>query len=113
MRVGILGMALLLAACASGSEQGQAPLPSGYTPPQASRPAYSPRPEPAAPADQCGASDLAWLVGKPKTEIPVPLHPSLRRVVCTTCPRTEEYMPRRQTILFDLDTGVVQSVSCG
>ncbi len=113
-RFGILGLTLFVAACASGADTTQAPLPDGYVPPAqaASRP-YSPAPQPAAPADSCGASELKWLVGKPKSEIPVPTDPSTRRVICTTCPRTEEFMPRRQTITFDLDSGVVQSVNCG
>lgn len=109
-RAGILGLVLLTAACASGADTQQVQLPPGYAAPTAPR-AYTPAPR--VPVDQCGAADLQWLVGKPKSEIPVPLHPSTRRVVCTTCPRTEEFMPRRQTILFDLDSGVVQSVACG
>lgn len=104
---------LALAACASG-ESAEAPLPSGYAPPAAvaTRPAYSPAPPPK-PADSCGASELAWLVGKPKEQIPIPVELSNRRVLCTTCPRTEEYIPRRLNIYFDLDSGVVQQVACG
>lgn len=110
----VLGGLLLMAACASGSgEGGQAPLPPGYVAPQASTPAPRPAPQPARPADACGASELTWLVGKPKTEIPVPVDPSSRRVVCTTCAVTQEYISRRQTIRFDLDSGIVQSVTCG
>ncbi|MFI4977002.1 MAG: hypothetical protein ACHP84_20920, partial [Caulobacterales bacterium] len=64
-------------------------------------------------ADSCGAAQLQSLVGKPRTEIPIPLEPSLRRVACTTCPITQDYSPSRQTILFDAETGLVTSVKCG
>ena len=52
-------------------------------------------------------------MGKPKTEIPVPVDVSDRRVVCTTCPVTEDYNPYRLNIFFDEETGVVERVSCG
>ena len=63
--------------------------------------------------DQCGASDLRYLVGRPKSEIPVPVDPGNRRVLCAGCPMTEDYSPMRQTILYAADTGLVTSVACG
>jgi len=60
----------------------------------------------------CGAWELQWLVGRPRTEIPIPLNPSGRRVVCTTCPRTMDFNERRQTIEYDAATNLVVSVAC-
>ena len=81
-------------------------------PPPLSAPAQSPLPQ-ALPPDQCGARDLANLVGRPRTQIPVAVDMSRRRVVCTTCPRTQEYDPSRVTIEYDAGTGRVSSVKCG
>ncbi|ESQ73453.1 hypothetical protein [Asticcacaulis sp. AC402] len=64
-------------------------------------------------ADQCGAAELQYLIGKPRTEIPVPLHPGKRRVVCSTCAVTMDFAADRQTVVFDTDTGLIQSVKCG
>lgn len=87
------------------------------------RPEPLPRVEPAPPApvvvvpepprDQCGAQALQHLVGKPRTEIPVPVEIDNRRVTCTTCPITEEYGPKRLNIFFDANTGLVKEVRCG
>ena len=43
----------------------------------------------------------------------MPVNPSLRRVVCSTCMITEDYNPGRQTITYDDKTGLVLSVRCG
>ena len=67
----------------------------------------------AAPSDTCGAADLAYLVGKPRTEIPIPADLTHRRVVCSTCPLTTDVMPERQTITYDSATHLVTKVSCG
>lgn len=105
---------LALAACAAPPA---IPLPS--LPPQPaprSAEAIAPTPRGFAPrssADQCGASDLQYLVGRPKSEIPVPVDPGHRRVLCTTCPITQDYSAGRQTILYQVDTGLVTSVACG
>ncbi len=86
-----------------------APMPIPQSPPPAAQsPAYHPMAN-----DQCGAATLQYLVGKPRTEIPVPLQPSTRRVVCSSCVMTQEYRADRQTIVFDSDTGLIKSVSCG
>ena len=101
---------LTLAACAA-----QAPAPPPPPPrPQAVAPPPPPPPPPPKPApDQCGAADLQYLVGRPKVEIPIPLMPGHRRVVCATCPMTQDFVADRQTILFDPASGVVTSVKCG
>lgn len=113
--MGAGGLILALAACSS-AEPARAPVatpdyPVGVTPaPQAIAPTPVP---PHDQTDLCKASDLAWLVGKPKSEIPVPVDVTDRRVVCTTCPVTEDYNPYRLNIFFDEDTGVVERVNCG
>ena len=100
------------------------PAPPVYQPPA---PAPIPAPQTSAPApqasqspvyrpvagDQCGAAALQYLVGRPRTEIPVPLQPSTRQVVCSTCVITHDYRADRQTIVFDSDTGLIKSVACG
>lgn len=68
---------------------------------------------PRTDADLCKANELQWLVGKPKTEIPVPVDVVNRRVVCTTCPVTEDYSPYRMNIFFDAETELVEQVRCG
>tara|TARA_R110000764_G_scaffold56692_3_gene123581 strand:+ start:485 stop:655 length:171 start_codon:yes stop_codon:yes gene_type:complete len=56
---------------------------------------------------------LQWLVGRSRTEIPVPVDVINRRVVCTTCPVTQDYSPYRLNIFFDSDTQRVEQVRCG
>jgi hypothetical protein len=63
--------------------------------------------------DLCRAGELQWLVGKPKSEIPVPVDVVNRRVTCTTCPVTEDFVPHRLNIFFNADTDVVEQVRCG
>lgn len=67
----------------------------------------------ASAADLCRAGEMQWLVGKPKTEIPVPVEMDNRRVTCTTCAVTEDYSPRRLNIFFNEQTGIVEQVRCG
>ena len=85
-----------------------APPPAATSAPEAPAPAT-----PAAPADTCGAAELAYLVGKPRTEIPIPVDLTRRRVVCSTCPVTQEVRPERQTITYDSGTNLVTKVACG
>ncbi|HTK35802.1 MAG TPA: peptidase inhibitor I78 [Caulobacteraceae bacterium] len=116
--------ALVLAACAEGS----APAPPAASPPASPPAAPTPR-APAAtppvalgpapisvpppkPPDQCGAYALGGLIGRPRTEIPVPVDPAKRRVVCSTCPRTEDFRPDRLTIEYDQATGRVTKLGC-
>lgn len=125
VRLLILGLsAAVVAGCSSGPEipppPARAPSNPGYTPvPDRGKPSTPAPSTPSAPQfkpvanDQCGAMDLQHLIGKPRTDIPVPLHPGKRRVVCSTCAVTMDYSADRQTIVFDTDTGLIQSVKCG
>ena len=74
-----LAGAALLGGCASDAPFPPpgpvAPPPPVYAPPP---PAYTPTPQPVR--DSCGAAALQTLIGKPRTEIPVPVIPGTRRV---------------------------------
>ena len=73
-------------------------------------------PPPVAPApvaDQCGSAALKYLIGRPKTDIPVPTDPSKRRVLCSSCPATMDYRPDRLNIVYDTQTGIIKEVKCG
>lgn len=100
---------ILLAGCATPPPPAPAPVyrPPIYTPPP---PVYAP---PPINRDQCGAGALQTLVGQPRTAIPVPVNPGMRRVTCTTCPVTMDYSPARLNILYDADTGIIREVKCG
>ncbi len=100
---------LALAACSTPASDASAPraiaraqinLPTGTRPTNPT-------------ADLCRAGDLQWLVGKPKTDIPVPVDVVNRRVTCTTCPVTEDYSPYRLNIFFNDRTDIVEQVRCG
>lgn len=69
--------------------------------------------QPPAEADLCKAGEMQWLVGKPKTDIPVPVEVVNRRVTCSTCPITEDYSAHRLNIFFNQETGIVEQVRCG
>jgi hypothetical protein len=106
----IAGLALA-GSCAAPHPPAPPPKPAGPAPL-----AIAPPPAlivPPPPKDACGAADLQYLIGKPRTEIPVPLAPGQRRVACSTCPVTEDYVSYRQTIIYDSDTGLIVSVKCG
>ncbi len=109
--------ALWLCACASETPAPALPPPTPPPPPKVAQslpPPAPPAPKPPPPApDQCGANALQYLVGRSRTEIPIPLQPAMRRVVCTTCPMTQDYVPGRQTVLFDAATGMVTAIKCG
>lgn len=64
-------------------------------------------------ADMCRAGALQWLVGKPRSDIPVPVDVVNRRVTCTTCPVTQDYSPHRLNIFFNDRTDIVEQVRCG
>lgn len=68
---------------------------------------------PQGDADICKASELQWLVGRTRSEIPVPVDVVNRRVACTTCPVTEDYSPYRLNILYDRVSGRIETVVCG
>ncbi len=106
---------MALAACSSS--------PATTTPgPEATAPAIVEQAEQSRPVstlatppdgDLCKASELQWLVGKPRTEIPVPVEVVNRRVACTTCPITEDYSVYRLNIFYNSETDLVEQVRCG
>jgi hypothetical protein len=63
--------------------------------------------------DACGAAELQGLVGRLRTEIPVPLDPRRQRVACTTCPMTDDVDPTRLNFLFDAQTGRIRQIRFG
>ncbi|MFL5295991.1 MAG: peptidase inhibitor I78 [Phenylobacterium sp.] len=114
----IAGLALLaLAGCSPSypvQKPGQAPAAVAPPPAVEAAPRRSPIPQPnVSVRDQCGAADLQGLIGKPRTEIPVPLNPNRQRVACTTCPVTEDFDPGRLNFLFDRDSGQIREIRCG
>lgn len=108
MRALLAAAALLaLAACSSAPQEAPAPAPI-------TRPPSAPGPISRAPvADTCGAAQLQHLVGRPRSEIPVPVHPERQRVACTTCMVTQDFSPERLNFFFDADTGVIREIRCG
>ena len=103
----VLGWILALAACS--------------TPPEPTRPPQAPppvavvpvAPPPQSEQDTCGAKEFQGLVGQPRSEIPVPVRPERRRVVCTTCPMTRDFDQNRTNFFFDAQTGRITAVRCG
>jgi hypothetical protein len=112
MKIWVAAALMIVGACGAPAKPlpppAVAPAPPPAPPPQA----VAPRP-PAPPSDSCGADALQYLVGKPRTEIPVPVNPGRRRVVCSTCAMTMDYQSTRQTIIYDSKTDLVSSVKCG
>lgn len=106
---GLIALAAL-AACSS-TPASDASGPRAVEEAQMSQPVGSRPTDPAA--DLCKAGEMQWLVGKPKTDIPVPVDVVNRRVTCTTCPVTEDYSPHRLNIFFNEQTGTVEQVRCG
>lgn len=64
-------------------------------------------------AQACPAARYAYLVGRPRSEIPQTPAGATWRVTCTTCPVTMDYNPGRLNILYNQDTGRVEQVKCG
>lgn len=110
-RLTIAALLLGLSACASDPPAAPPAPPPQQAPQQQSTPAPAPRPRPAN--DMCGAYALQDLVGRPRSEIPVPVLPALQRVACTTCPVTQDYNPKRLNFLYDAETGIIKEVRCG
>lgn len=112
-------LALALAACAPSQDflprtpPPTAVRPSPPPPPPVRAPAPPPRSLPPPTTDACGASQMQRLVGRPRSEIPVPIRPSLQRVACTTCPVTMDYNPNRLNFFFDAATGLIKEIRCG
>ncbi|MBP7704716.1 MAG: peptidase inhibitor I78 [Caulobacter sp.] len=107
-KLATLAAVLTLSACASAPEPSKGPT---MAPPVSQAPT-EPVPD-LPPPDSCKAKDFQYLVGRNKSEIPVPTDPSKRRVACTSCPVTMDYRPDRLNIYFDADTGIVKEVKCG
>ena len=70
-------------------------------------------PVPASLHDTCGAAALAGLIGKLRSQIPVAVDLSRRRVSCTACPVAPEIRLDRVNILYDASTGRVTRITCG
>lgn len=103
----MFGVAVLaLSGCA-----GEPPPPPSAPPPPRSE---APPPPPANdPDDKCGAAAAQRFVGRPRTEIPVPVRPDKQRVLCTTCAATMDFHPDRLNFFYDAETGIVKRASCG
>lgn len=106
MRIAVLVGLLGLAACSTSAPPAPAPPPAAPAP---ASPVVAPQPV----ADTCGARDLQSLVGRPRTEIPVPVRPELQRVACTTCAITMDVNLNRLNVFFDAATGLIKEVRCG
>jgi hypothetical protein len=105
------GLIALLALTACSTPAPEASAPRTIEQAQINQPTGA---RPSNPtADICRAAELQWLVGRPKTEIPVPVEVVNRRVTCTTCPVTQDYSPHRLNIFFNGQTGLVEQVRCG
>jgi hypothetical protein len=106
------GVVAVLGACTAPAKQPPAPPPPVAEAPPPPPPA-TPPPQDLASRDTCGADPLQYLIGRPHTDIPVPVNPNLRRVVCSACVVTQDFNAARQTIVYDSQTGLVSSVKCG
>lgn len=102
----VLGALMALAACSTPPE----PAPAVVPPPVAAPPAASP---PPPEADACKAGEHQHLVGRLRSEIPVPVKPDLQRVACNTCPVTMDFNQNRLNFFFDAKTGRITDVRCG
>ena len=111
MGKGGLIVLLALAGCSSTPVSDQS-APRTLEAAQRSRPVGSRMPDDST-RDLCRAGELQWLVGKPRTDIPVPVDVINRRDVCTTCPVTQDFSPYRLNIFFNADTNLVEQVRCG
>lgn len=100
-----VGLALLAAGCSSG--------PAAEPPPPTPAPTTPVARAPLPQRDACGAAQHQHLVGRPRSEIPVPVRPDLRRVACTTCPVTMDFNAYRLNFFFDASTGVIKEIRCG
>jgi hypothetical protein len=110
-----LAVLLLLAGCTGPSYPVSGPVaaPPVVGPPTASARLETPLPRSAGRAKECGAAELQGLIGRPRTEVPVPLDPSRQRVACTTCPTADNVDPSRLNFLFDAESGLIKVIRCG
>lgn len=104
----LAGALLALAGCANPPPTPEPPF-GAPQPPTAEAPPVAPEPQ----KDACGAAEAQNLIGRPRSEIPVPLDPARQRVACTTCPVTQDYRPDRLNFFFDAETGIIREVRCG
>lgn len=110
---GLIASAAALAALAACSTPpSDASAPRAVERSQLNQPVGTHNPQ-SPTADLCRAGEMQWLVGKPKTEIPVPVDVVNRRVTCTSCPVTEDFSPYRLNIFFNAQTQIVEQVRCG
>jgi len=107
---GVVAVGMGLSACSSTPEA-EAPAVVAVAIAEATEPVGSRMPD--ADADLCRAAEHRHLIGKPKSEIPVPVEVINRRVVCTTCPVTEDFSAYRLNIFFNAETELVEQVRCG
>lgn len=110
VRIWMVAALAALGACTAPATE---PAPAVVEAPRPSPPPVAEAPPPSRSADRCGAAPLQSLVGRSRTDIPVPVNPSKRRVVCSTCMMTMDFVADRQTITYDTQTGRVTSVRCG
>lgn len=101
----------MLGACASPPAATPAPAPAVVERAEANQPVGTRMPD--NDADLCKARELQYLVGRPRSEIPVPVEVVNRRVVCTTCPVTMDFSPYRLNIFYNAETQIVEQVRCG
>ncbi len=101
---------MLLAGCSTPAAE--APAPVAVEIAEQNQPIGTKMPDDQG-GDLCKASEMQHLIGKPKADIPVPVDVVNRRVVCTTCPVTEEYSAYRLNIFFNAETDLVEQVRCG
>ena len=121
---GLLGLALT-AACAPSAPSRPVSTPPAFVAVQPAparfdtpTPYVTPQPSsqptaPATAADACGAAAHQYLIGKNRSEIPVPVDPRNRRVHCSTCPVTMDFNPRRLNFVYNSGTNLVSEVKCG
>jgi hypothetical protein len=102
---------VLLALAGCETPVADPPAPRAVEEAQMSQPVGAPAVNPTA--DLCRAGEMQWLVGKPKTDIPVPVDVVSRRVTCTTCPVTEDFSPYRLNFFFNERTDIIEQVRCG
>ena len=84
MRHGLTLLAVALAVTGCGGAGAGKAQTMGRDPAGSGPPSTAQLPTPTS-SERCDASALAYLVGHPRTEIPVPVDPSRRRVSCTGC----------------------------
>ena len=111
--IAILPILTILAGCSSPLSSPTLAAPSSAE----ARPLTPPAPAwsvaTAGAKDLCGAAELQGLIGRPRTDIPVPVRPERQRVACTSCPVTQDESPERLNFFFDAATGLIREIRCG